>query len=505
MNKMDEYYKKQLTDYQPAADEWNIPSEELWNNAKPHFPKPKKKRGTLILLLLLTIVIPSTYFLLEGFSIKRDTAINYDSNSSDQHNSTIDDLPINKNKYNNSLKNRSASPSIKIDDYNSNAISKEIIKESSPIAQHNNIISWDKSNYDNKAKLLSSNNTSSFAIEPKTNTTFKTKSNNTSNDHDSHNDIIHSTKVKVNAKKIANPKQYINPIVSPNNHSNRTINTIAYVNQLDLLLLASEDLERPLSFRQNLTSTLLPSVSKTGNHEVGIGSTLHLLTLIGEVKNGDNDEWPDEEIFFKSSRNKNINLHYQYALSRKWYISSGLYYHHINFNLYGFTYDVLTQSTLDDFISTNLNDQLNANLTDPRQSNDQKIELISGQSVSTGDTLKFGLDVSLSLNTLQIPLVINRKWGIKQTEVFIGIGGSVNFESWKQNSADVQLFKDNILITKPYSEGAEPPNRKTTFEFIFQTGIDYKITDNLKIGLAGRIFLPGLIPTGLEARLMYRL
>lgn len=40
---MDDFFKKRLEEYTPAEDGWNVPSEELWDKAKPSFPKREKK------------------------------------------------------------------------------------------------------------------------------------------------------------------------------------------------------------------------------------------------------------------------------------------------------------------------------------------------------------------------------------------------------------------------------------------------------------------------------
>ena len=59
MNRMDDFLKKRLEDFSPADDGWNMPSDELFDKAKVHFPKKKKKKrwGFFILpgLMLLAL------------------------------------------------------------------------------------------------------------------------------------------------------------------------------------------------------------------------------------------------------------------------------------------------------------------------------------------------------------------------------------------------------------------------------------------------------------------
>ncbi|GEM_PF-4608455 len=50
-----QFFKKKLTRDIPDAD-WNIPSDEVWDKAKPHFPAPRRHRRLLLLLPLLLLV-----------------------------------------------------------------------------------------------------------------------------------------------------------------------------------------------------------------------------------------------------------------------------------------------------------------------------------------------------------------------------------------------------------------------------------------------------------------
>jgi len=55
---MDDFLKKRLENHTPAEDGWNIPSDDLWNKAKPHFPKKKKKkRWPFAMLIFGTLLL----------------------------------------------------------------------------------------------------------------------------------------------------------------------------------------------------------------------------------------------------------------------------------------------------------------------------------------------------------------------------------------------------------------------------------------------------------------
>jgi len=66
MNKkdhFDELFTSRLRDQEPEMESWNMPSESVWENAKVHFPKQKKKRRFFIFLFPAIGLMALLYFL----------------------------------------------------------------------------------------------------------------------------------------------------------------------------------------------------------------------------------------------------------------------------------------------------------------------------------------------------------------------------------------------------------------------------------------------------------
>lgn len=515
MNKMDNYYKKQLTNYKEAEDGWNIPSEDMWSKAKPHFPKPKKKRRILFLLMSLgLLLLVSTLYIttrttteplantnnttespyeLSNTQISDSEIDFHSSNSSTNSSSDIADaksIP----KTGNETKKASITNNPSTDNASDRniKISEKNIITSTPttITNHKNTYSLE-SNFSKEARVITVTNN---IIDSKINTNQNVSTNSNS-----------STSLNTTSKNTS--------AIPTNNLITRNQFTFPLVQSLAINSLALNDDEIGKNRFDKILKATVISIPVPSRHEFGLGSTVHLLSLIGEQKNDPNTEWPEEELFFSSFNNVNVNLHYNFYLTKNWSLSSGFYYSKMNFNINGCAFEEAEQADIDQFLKFNLGDQLNKNLAENRQENEVQIELLEGETVNAGDTLKIGLDVDLSLRSIQIPLIINRKWDIKRTELFLGIGGTVDFQYWKQESAFIEFFKDNRLISKPYREGPGNPQDNTDQKteslevnsLIIQTGINYKINQHLKFGLTARAVAPEFITSGIEARILYRL
>lgn len=478
MNKMDEYYKKQLSDYKPAEDGWNEPSEHLWENAQAHLPKPKKKNGIVFLSLLLVLLSALSYQFINNISENQELfstaeSPNYAKESNDSNEKYTSDLstqPIES----------------KLDDDKNNKLKTGANQKSNTASNSINIPSTIKPDVISSSEKLYKPNESSAELSHANNESNKVSI--TESKYKTDKLISFESKSKINLSSPLAPSR-----------SRSKFNLIETLVQKEAFLLEYQSKEK------NLNTLLEPVIPKPirSRHEIGIGSTLHLLTVLGKVENDGDKDWPDEEIHLKSYNNFNLNLHYSYFFSKNWSISTGLSYHNLNFNLFGKAYEILTQSDVNDFIDNNINDQLYDGLSGNNQSDQFRIELIQGQTLNAGDTLKIGLDLSINDKIIQLPILINRKWDIKRTELFVGVGASVSLHSLKLNSGNIELFKDDQLISKPFNENESSPERIISYNVFFQTGVNYKINKRLKIGLATRIAIPEIITSGLEARLLY--
>ncbi len=507
MSKMDDYYKKQLLDHQPADDGWNIPSDDLWNKAQPHFPKPKKKRRFLFLLFPIGIflLIMAGYYL--GKSTRTDsiaTEPSYATSSNTLKNTTNTEKNI-VEVSTESSKDLSSPPNQSFSNHTTN--SNKTHSSTTPNGIKSTSSSKEKTAHIIDLESINSSLTDNQAVYKASNRTINKDLNNTSNYTTTHPPFLENrqTTSVVGALNYFSSSQKKNTRLTNVDKQIKQIQTLATLKTLTTKPLDIQD--RALA-QQDLSINIADNEKPTSRHlihEVGTGSMLHLLTIVGEVENDANEEWQDEKIILKSYNNVNLNLHYNRYLSKKWNLSTGLYYHSMNFDLDGTIYDILSESNIDDFVSSNLSDRLNDGLTENRQSDDFMIELLDGETVNAGDTLKFGLDISLNLKTIQLPILINREWSWKRISFFVGAGASFDIQSWRQRSADIQLYRDDRLITKPYSEGETGPERRYTYGLIVQSGLNYKITDNLKFGVSGRVVFPDLITTGIEARFLYRL
>ena len=55
-NKLEDFFKSRINDFDSSKDDWDLPDESVWENAQTHFPNHPLKKSfdrKLVLLILL--------------------------------------------------------------------------------------------------------------------------------------------------------------------------------------------------------------------------------------------------------------------------------------------------------------------------------------------------------------------------------------------------------------------------------------------------------------------
>jgi|GEM_PF-5584168 len=460
MDKLDKYFKEQLTDYNPSADEWTIPDEHLYDQAKVYFPK-KKKRSFIFWILGLGL-------LFGGFSLGIYFSLyKTDSLVSDNTVSLIDTHQL--------ISTQS----------NDEKINEEIIQSKSTIdntkAKHQTKESYvtlkkESSTY-NKSSAVK--NETQISSENKITLTQKTSALN----------------IKTSLKNTSAYNTKKQEIIKSENSN--TVPTLSQVNRIGLLSGKNRIVEyhRTAPIIKLSSIEVIKKIRPYYKEESGVSHVYFLANFLDEMDLSDESVM---ELTKFSGKFKNINLNYSKYIHNRWSISSGIYFTQVNIDLNFSVFERFTTEDIDAFINEEFDD------ITPRASNQNKlVSLLPGANVNEGDLLNLRGDVQLQLQAIQIPILINYHLNKKNLEYLIGGGLALDYVFADQSAIDLEIYKDNARINEPFVQERQKENY-LSYSIYFNTGVRYRISPNINVGFQVKLNLNELIFSGLEAGIYYR-
>ena len=462
MDKLDKFFKEQLTDYKASTDEWNIPSDHLYDEAKVFFPKKKKRRFFIWFIGLALLCVGFSL----GMFVTRIDQSDIVSENSDSERITQGPITtkILKKKESETIGQKlPADKKSEINDY------ENTIKETS------------------KKKTVSQNNTISNSYSVSNSDQAKQESNLLSNTEE----INISTTTNTFSQIV---KESQNTIISKESSEDDTVSAIENIDFLQTKIsLIENKSEKPHLIEANFT----PTKGKINSlqDEVGISHLYFVANLFDEVELS--EESVMEETQF-SGKFKNLNLNYSRFIHNRWSISTGVFLSQINIDLDFSVYEKLNSEDIDVFVNEEFDD------ISPRSTDQNNmVSLMPGVNLSEGDLLNFRGDVALQLRAIQLPFTINYHLNKRRTEYFVGAGLSIDYVLADQSAIDLEIYKDNILINNPYVQERQVEN-EFSYSIYFNTGLRYRISSHLNVGFNAKINVNDIIFSGLEAGIYYR-
>jgi len=464
MNKMDDYFKKNLTNYDVSEDGWNSPPEHLWDNAKPHFPKKKEKRKFFFWLFfgLAFISLLGLAFYLGQQSQSNLTDLNTENLVSNKK-QNLKDLnskePIQNSEEITSIDNASISydETKIINDSNKDFNLKPSKKTNN--TDQNSSTDIPKQKIENTIDAKDQNFESiSSSTETSTNI-FNGQLNSAQKEEE---EIAASIIVKNQEgdQSSAQTKKLIDNIYSLN-----SLNKSLSLNQRALPIITSGMVLKPKS------KVMFP------RQEAGFSHSLYLLDFLENAIESDNSSTDFINI---EDRFQNLNLHYSKWIGDKWSISTGAHLTKMNLDLDLSVWDTLTTSEINEYINQVFDDKT---VSRNRVVNDdESVNLLPGIMVNEGDLLNIKGQVNLSLTALQIPVFINRHFYKKRMEFQIGAGVSLDLLSAKQNAIELTLWRDQAQISEPFVQGEQKENA-IDYSVYFKSGMRYYISKNVNAGI----------------------
>jgi|GEM_PF-4059601 len=233
-------------------------------------------------------------------------------------------------------------------------------------------------------------------------------------------------------------------------------------------------------------------------HEAGLSRLNLIFDLIGDISLSSDDG----EHVGLTNHYFNVNRTYSRWLSNKWSITSGLYISELDMDLDFSVFETITNSNINDFVLTEYNDIGNRN-NSYMSTEDIDIMLLPSVTVAEGETIQLQGAIELLVNAVQIPFYINRHWYARRVDFYTGAGISVDFLTINQAGININLLRDDIEISEPYSQ-SDPQESRTEISYYVLGGMKVSITDFLNVGLSTRTNILNPLLTGIETGIYYR-
>lgn len=466
MNKFDDYIKKELEKGNlQNNNDWNLPSEKLWDNVHPHFPTKKKSKWIIWFFVLgfCTISFQSiNKYFFEQKGISNDT-VNTVTESEKENNSSSNSV---ETKYN--YKNTSpleVNKSIK----NAKSNKQDIrIKETQFSKQNNKLNNIENNNISIPSKSNKETNQSALLNEA-----FSLGSN-----ENRRNELTFLDDEQI---LLENKKLNFSKTLEQENEKEKSIKTVKVINSL--LTIESIDskikgTDRTVNFTPLISKIIKQKPVRILNNEFGASHALSLFSVLNYT-DLEIDE-PDEQSSI-TGYYRNANFYYTKWLNPKYSFTTGLLYTNIGLNV---CFENRFEYEPNDFF--NIINQEYKEITQRASSNSEPdaidISLIPGYMINTGDSISLAGKVNLKLNVIQVPFFFNINWIKKNTSFHLGAGATAEFVTIKQNNIDLNLYDDGMIISEPSTFNDQSENY-FDYTLYLRLGMRRKIFKNIHFGI----------------------
>ena len=448
---IDKFFADRLAKDHLGAEEWNIPSDDIWMAAKAKFEKKKKPKRKFIFWLFGSVLVTGAIILF--------TLNNHHSNT--QNTITTNEQIGSKKETPNTL-NQNNQPQI-----TSQKAQNKTIASSVDIQGSQKVESTLDDQYLNKKKSSSPKSSQVTSV-----TNEKRIGQNSIPPHISQPTIeVHSSlpsqenSIKTNQK----PQTAIND----NKWSARSdLNDEQKISpSSSAMLLSIEKLILPITkieseYKSNkITNTLKilpPIIVAKPRYEVGVShGEFAFSALLGLLEVVINDDETRLLNFDYSINNLNLS-------GRKWIGKNLSYTYGTNLSMLAIRSDFEIKDTLDDELNKFIRKSYTTATTRNISNHNAKIELIDGVQLVNGDILDLKGNIALRLIAVQLPLMANYHIYKRKMEYLLGGGVTLDLMHLIQEDVNLSIFKEGQLINKPFMQDQGS-------EFI----IDYSIYTNV--------------------------
>jgi len=444
-----------------GEEDWNVPSDDIWNAAKPHFPQRKKRRFIFVMLFfgLLTIGLLGI-FVHKNFGKTKLTKTETDEVDQTDSNIVKNELKSLQSKVDLGEQRFDA-----IDVELNEALVLEDLKQDQvgriPVAPGIvETISLGKDGIESKVSLA------------KTQTIIVNKSKNSTQ--------------KIENSNIESNDQPIVKIATQN------VRNVELVEPLIGKQMMIGDEEKDFGIVPNL------NVNKnyTNKWELGLSHS-RLLVLIKGLVELEEDVEANETVDL-GIRQYNLNLEVTKRLNRRFSISSGFNYYDVGLNIDFELEDEYVTGTNTSDISYRLNSpNVPGSLSFSDETREIELQFIPGTNLVNGDKIEIAGKIPLDLKFVQFPILLNyhlerRKRSLQRKfDWRIQAGFSLDHYQLAIDEIELNVKKDGELISDSVDFDSVEL-KEFGFSIYTGVGVRYHINDHWNIGLNTRFDLTDL-------------
>ncbi len=483
---MDDFIKKQLEDYSSQEDGWNVPSEKHWIAAKEHFPKKKKKRRPLFLILSFLTVAAAMSLILWTMTDKEHAP------STIAETSEVNTIPRATKSNTSASRNQSDQEHTAENEIIEGETDKnEIEKTAVPVKtnESKNIITAD----------LSKNSTD--PIE---------RNQETTNHSNGTRVVVPQAEISNSKKSSMHDRNETKELSASKIKTTNALNSLSVPKPKSAIHLASlESISKRYLQNENSYEKPLPVLSTailaapTGFYEIGLARKNFLLNLLDFEASLTEDEELEQGSSFVVDRSLiNANLVLNKYFNRRWSLSTGLHVSRLKIGIDA-SINTLFENTDLDMFSVNGPDELIQSRNGGLSQTGLEIELIEGVELMDKDVLNFQFDIDLRVIAFEIPLIFNYHFYKSNFEFALGVGLHLEYLLVSQNEIEVFIFKDSEQINLEAIQAADS-ERILDHSYYLKFGTKYLINENINLGLSLNGNLTEFIFSFAEAGLYYR-
>lgn len=472
---IEKFFEKRLGDFTEMEDGWNVPSDDIWNSAKVHFPKEKKKDRPFLYflfgagtMLLLSLSVGYYFFTKNDLIENTITPITFNENKIDKQEEI--DLSLNEvatftNETNSEKEKEIIVSNIKS---STNSREKEVAKNKT-----NFIKGSLQKTFDTKKKQTHflTENTNQKAIE--------TKHNLLNNDQNNINQNESLTLEKPLPIVIEKVEKITN---------NKVINLPSLISKL-------ESEERPITNNSEIIK--LKSARKINRWEMGLShSPLILLPVVRA-------DFKEDEDVNLDVKYRNLNGLISRRLNRRFSLTSGLMFSSLDVGLDFGVEGIYEMDEVDvDFKGILPNNSSGGSLTIDDTTSDLDIIFRPDANLMNGDSVFVKGKIPFEVKAIQLPFLVNYHFGKGKFEGLIHAGGSLDYFDLRVRSLDFDVFKDDNLISESVNF---EPEKYTGFgvSAYLGAGVKYHLNDHFNLGLSTKFNVTALIFSTYELGVYY--
>lgn len=493
LNNIGNFFRKRLIETEVDEQVWNVPSDDIWMAAEPHFPKEKLNRRWFIIFFFASMFISTTIIFVYSKSNTRNTIENEKillTHSNDKlHTESITNSES-KNNQPNTI-NTSAMKK-KVDGLFNNQVEKNVGKGTT--IETNSI-----------SKSPSSENRINN-IRP---TEFKNESLSEASQHTKEADIVNHLSITNLLPALNENLSGFSESQGPNEELSIKNIDSSEIEGHQLLLMPSLP-NQELNKLSALSSALIAQVPGQIHIKQNQNKSRWELGLALSQFNK-KPEWiitdllNEDDMYTMQSSQIGFNASISKLVSNRFSYTTGIMYNHLDFDLtildnqnFG---DEITIETLKkrikDFVRV-------GNLSVNGNGRDINIEFLDENDLSKGDILNLRAEFPINLNLYQIPFILNYRYIKHKWEWNASGGMSIDLVRVRVNNINVDVSKNGISTIKPVE--IEPiSDTSLTGSLYIGTGFKYEVYPKLSLGLLSRVDLTDLRLSKYDFGIYYKL